>query len=190
MSNWLKVVAAAVLGALGSFALLQYMHGREIQKVQDSAVAITRGPGEGAWARWVPGHKIITKADAKETGGAYSLLETLMPGEGPPQHIHKNEDEAFYLLEGEVGVKRGEETIHASPGTYVMIPKGTIHTVWKIGSTPVKTLAILSPPGFEEYFLETGMEDREPDKAAYIEKAMAVSEKYNLEIVGPPLSAQ
>ena len=189
MPNWLKVVAAAVLGALGSFALLQYMDGREIQKPQDGAIAITRGPGEGGWTRWVPGHLMTSKADAEETGGAYSLLEVLLTGEGPPQHIHKTEDEAFYVLEGELDVKRGEETLHASAGAFLMIPRGTIHTVWNTGSTPAKTLAIFSPPGFEEYFLDTGSEDREPDKAAYIEKAMAVSEKHNLEIVGPPLSS-
>ena len=149
--------------------------------------AITRGPGEGR-AVWVPGHKITYKAEGEETGGAYALLEALITGEGPPQHIHKAEDEAFYVLEGEVDVKRGEETIHAPTGAFVLIPRGTIHTTWNTGSTPAKLLAIFSPPGgFEGYFMETGDEDKEPDPTAYIEKAMAVAEKYNLEIVGPPL---
>ncbi len=149
--------------------------------------AITRGPGEGI-AVWVPGHKITYKAEGEETGGAYALLEALITGEGPPQHIHKAEDEAFYVLEGEVDVKRGEETIHAPTGAFVLIPRGTIHTTWNTGSTPAKLLAIFSPPGgFEGYFIETGEEDKEPDPTAYIEKATAVSQKYNLEIVGPPL---
>ena len=55
------------------------------------------------------------------------------------------------------------------------------------GSTPAKILAIFSPLGMEQYFIETREEDKEPDTTAYIEKAMAVAEKYNLEIVGPPL---
>ncbi len=148
--------------------------------------AITRGPGEG-WARWVPGHQVTCKAQGEETGGAYSLLEVLITGKGPPQHIHKVEDEAFYVLEGEVNAQRGEETIQASPGAFILIPRGVTHTVWNTGSTPAKILVILSPPGREAYFLETGEEDKEPDATAYIEKAMAVAEKYNLEIVGPPL---
>ncbi len=151
-----------------------------------SGEAITRGPGEGR-ALWVPGHQVTCKAAGEETGGAYSLLEVIMTGEGPPQHIHKAEDEAFYVLEGEVDVKRGEETLHAPTGAFVLVPRGTTHTLWSTGSTPAKILAIFSPPGFEEYFIETGEEDKEPDPTAYIEKATAVSDKYNLEIVGPPL---
>ena len=69
----------------------------------------------------------------------------------------------------------------------MLIPKGTTHAVWNAGSTPAKILAVFSPPGFEEYFLDTGDEDKEPDTTAYIEKAMAVAEKYDLEITGPPL---
>ena len=149
--------------------------------------AITRGPGEGAWARWVPGHQMTSKAQGEETGGAYSLLEVTITGEGPPQHIHNDADEAFYVLEGEVNVLRGEETLHAAAGAFVLIPRGTAHTIWNAGSTPVKTLAIFSPPGFENYFLDTGDEDKEPDGAAYIDKAMAVAEKFHLEITGPPL---
>ena len=148
--------------------------------------AITRGPGEGR-AVWVPGLQVTYKAQGKETGGAYSLLELAITGEGPPQHIHKAEDEAFYVLEGEVKIKRGEETIHAPAGAFVLIPRGTTHTIWNTGSTPAKILSIFAPPGFEEYFIETGEEDKEPDATAFIEKATAVSEKYNLEIVGPPL---
>ena len=127
------------------------------------------------------------KAKGEETGGAYSLLEVLITGEGPPQHIHNDADEAFYVVEGEVDVKRGEETLHAAAGAFVLIPRGTVHTTWNTGSTPAKLLAIFSPPGFENYFMETGEEGKEPDIAAYMEKANAVAEKYHLEITGPPL---
>ena len=151
-----------------------------------SGRAITRGPGEGT-AMWVPGHQITYKAQGEETGGAYSLLEVLITGEGPPQHIHNDAEEAFYVVEGEVNVKRGEETLHAAAGAFVLIPRGTSHTIWNTGSTPVKVLTIFSPPGFEGYFMETGEEGKEPELAAYMEKANAVAEKYNLEIVGPPL---
>ena len=133
------------------------------------------------------GHQITCKAQGDETGGAYSLLEVLITGEGPPQHIHNAEDEAFYVVEREVNLLRGEKTIHATPGAYVLIPKGTAHAVWNAGSTPAKILAISPPPGMEDYFLDTGDEDREPDPTAYIEKAMAVTEKYDLKITGPPL---
>ena len=50
----------------------------------------------------VPGHKVTHKMRGEDTGGVYSLLEVELYGDGPPQHIHKNEDEAFYVLEGEI----------------------------------------------------------------------------------------
>ena len=59
------------------------------------------GQGEGKMVP-VPGHKITHKLLGADTDGAYSLLEIELTGDGPPQHIHKNEDEAFYILEGEI----------------------------------------------------------------------------------------
>ena len=133
------------------------------------------------------GHQVTCKAEGEETGGGYSLLVVAITGEGPPQPIHKAEDEAFHVLEGEVNVKRGEETIHAPTGAFVLIPGGTTYAIWNAGSTPAKVLGIFSRPGFEEYFIETKKEDKEPDTTVYIEKAMALAEKYDLEIVRPPL---
>ncbi len=148
----------------------------------------TLGPGEGRVIQ-VPGHAITYKATAEETGGAYSLLEVVLTGDGPPQHIHKAEEEAFYVLEGEVNIKIGEQTIRGTIGTFVLIPRGTVHTFWNAGPTPAKLLVIFSPPGFEQAFVEVWgeREEEEMDNATYIERLMAVSEKYNQEIVGPPL---
>ena len=67
-------------------------------------VASSRGPGEST-AAWVPGHQVSCKAQGGETGGAYSLLKVATIVAGPPQHIHEAEDEALYILEGEVNVK-------------------------------------------------------------------------------------
>ena len=154
-----------------------------------SIQAITLGPGEGRVIQ-VPGHPISYKATAEGTGGAYSLLEVVVAGEGPPQHIHKAEEEAFYVLEGEVNIKIGEQTIRGTVGSFVLIPRGTVHTFWNAGPTPAKLLVIFSPPGFEQAFVEVfgeRGEEEEIDHATYVERIMAVSEKYNQEIVGPPL---
>ena len=58
-------------------------------------------PGDGKIVL-VPGHKVTLKVVGADTDGAYSLLEIELVGDGPPQHIHKTEDEAFYVLEGEM----------------------------------------------------------------------------------------
>ena len=58
---------------------------------------IVLSPGEGKIVP-VPGHKVTHKVVGADTDGAYSLLEVELVGDGPPQHIHKTEDEAFYVL--------------------------------------------------------------------------------------------
>ena len=134
---------------------------------------ITLGPGEGK-AIPVPSHLI--KATKDDTRGAYSLLEVNVRGGGPPQHIHKAEEEAFYVLEGEVNIKIGEQTISGTVGSFVVIPRGIVHTFRNVGPTPAKLLVIFSPPGFEQFFFEI-----------VVDEEIDIAKKYNIEVVGPPL---
>ncbi len=121
-----------------------------------------------------------------DTDGAYSLLEVELVGDGPPQHIHKTEDEAFYVLEGEVKFLLGERISTAKAGTFVLIPRGMVHAFCRAGQEPAKILAIFSPSGVEQFFDEAVDLDV-TDTEAYVAKAEALAEKYNMEIVGPPL---
>jgi len=149
---------------------------------------IVLGPGEGKTVP-VPGHSITHKVTGADTDGAYSLLEVELVGDGPPQHIHKTEDEAFYVLEGEMNVLVGERIIRATAGSFVFIPRGTVHTVSRTGQEPAKALTIFSPPGFERFFAEAVGVDV-TDTEAYVAKATALAEKYNMDIVGPPIGLQ
>ncbi len=148
-------------------------------------VNVVLGPGEGKTVP-VPGHKITHKVVGADTGGAYSLLEVEMTGDGPPKHIHKNEDEAFYVLEGEVKFLLGETTSIAKAGSFVLVPRGTVHAWCRAGQEPAKVLALFSPPGFEQFFDEAVDLDV-TDTEAFVAKAEELAEKYNMEIVGPPL---
>ena len=145
------------------------------------------GPGEGKMVP-VPGHRITHKVSGADTDGAYSLLEVELDGDGPPQHIHKTEDEAFYVLEGEINVLLGERTFKAKAGTFVRIPRGTVHTFSRIEKKFAKVLAIFTPAGFEKFFDEAVDLDV-TDTEAYVAKGKALAKKYNMEIVGPPLDA-
>ena len=71
---------------------------------------VVLGPGEGKMIP-LPGHKVTHKVSGSETNGAYSMLEVELDGDGPPLHIHKAEDEAFYVLEGEINLLTGERNI-------------------------------------------------------------------------------
>ncbi|MEE9249342.1 MAG: integrase core domain-containing protein, partial [Dehalococcoidia bacterium] len=60
-------------------------------------------------------------------------------GQGPPAHIHKNEDELSYILEGEFNLRLGERTQKVGAGTFIFIPRGTVHALADVGSKPGRT---------------------------------------------------
>ena len=139
---------------------------------------IVLGAGEGKTIS-VLGNSYTYKAAKEETGGAYALIEGTVVGDGPPPHIHTTEEEAFYVLEGELNVLVGQRTVTATAGAFVLVPRGTVHTFSKAGTASAKILTIISPAGFEKFFEEIA---GPPD----LEKIMALAPKYNLEIVRPP----
>jgi quercetin dioxygenase-like cupin family protein len=143
-----------------------------------STQSIVLGPGEGKIVS-VMGNPYTYKVVGGDTGGNYSLIECTIAGDGPPLHIHKAEEEAFYILEGEVTVTIGEQTISGTAGSFVLIPRGTVHTFSTVGTEPAKMLAIISPAGFEQFFIEI-------EGSTDVEKIMTLASKYNLEIMGPP----
>lgn len=136
----------------------------------------------------VPGHKIWIKLSGEDTSGSFSLLEVELTGDGPPQHIHKNEDETFYILEGEVKFLLGEVTSIAKAGDFVRIPKGTRHAFCRVDKKNAKLLITFTPAGFEKFF-EDAVDVDVTDTEAYVAKAEELAKKYNMEIVGPPLDA-
>jgi quercetin dioxygenase-like cupin family protein len=140
--------------------------------------AIVLGAGGGKTIS-VLGSSYTYKATKEETGGAYALIEHTVVADGPPPHIHTAEEEAFYVLEGTLDVLVGERTVTATAGDFVLVPRGTVHTFSRAGSTAAKVLLIISPAGFEKFFEEIA---GPPD----LERIRALAPKYNLEIVGSP----
>ncbi|HWP41844.1 MAG TPA: cupin domain-containing protein [Blastocatellia bacterium] len=138
---------------------------------------IVLGAGEGKTIS-VLGDSYTYKAAREETHGAYALIEHTVAGGGPPPHIHATEEEAFYVLEGELNVLVGERTVTATAGAFVLVPRGTVHTLSNAGAAPARVLVIISPAGFEEFFEEIA---GPPD----LDKIKALAPKYNLKIVEP-----
>lgn len=69
---------------------------------------------------------------------------------GPPRwiaplHLHHNDDEAWYVLEGRLCVKSGDDTIEAAAGAAVLVPRGTPHTYWNPDPGPLRYLLIMTP---------------------------------------------
>jgi quercetin dioxygenase-like cupin family protein len=98
---------------------------------------------------------VIFKLRGSATGGTFSVVEhPIAPGTLVPPHTHSREDEYSYVLEGEVGVKIGDQEFLATAGETIIKPRGVSHTFWNAGPQPARLLEIIAPAGFESYFEE------------------------------------
>ena len=80
----------------------------------------------------------------------------------------------------------GENIIEAKPGSFVLVPRGTIHTFFRSDENPVKMLVIISPAGFEDFFFEVVGPD-EVDAHMMEERALEAGHKYGVTFTAPPL---
>jgi quercetin dioxygenase-like cupin family protein len=99
---------------------------------------------------WVVGDLYTFLATGEDTNGTYALIQaTVPPGSGPPPHIHRREDEAFFVIEGELSFQVDGRNMSATPGAWVTLPKGTLHAFKNIGQTQAKMLILVNPSGLE-----------------------------------------
>lgn len=114
------------------------------------------GPDDGIVLTNPIGGRMVLKASDQDTGGAYSLHENILPPQsaGPRPHIHHNHDEAFYVLEGELTMRIGTRSMTAPAGSYVVVPRGTIHQPSNPSAQPTRVLLIFSPGGMERFFID------------------------------------
>jgi mannose-6-phosphate isomerase-like protein (cupin superfamily) len=78
----------------------------------------------------------------------FGIIE-MAPGRGIEEHVHENEDDSFYILEGEMTFFLGDETAIAPPGTFVLVPPGVSHGFRNEGRVPARMLNIHAPAGFD-----------------------------------------
>jgi mannose-6-phosphate isomerase-like protein (cupin superfamily) len=112
-------------------------------------------------------NRFLFKAQATDGDGTVSVTEmTVGPGfPGPPPHLHRGFAECFYVLEGTLGLRLGEDAVEAEPGTFASAPPGTPHTFSNPGSEPVRVINLIAPGGFEAYIKELWASGRPPDPA-------------------------
>jgi quercetin dioxygenase-like cupin family protein len=149
-------------------------------------------PGEGD-ARWVMGELDTIKATAAQTGGLFGLKESkAVKGSGPPLHVHEHEDEACYVLDGEVTFFVGDETVRASAGSWVYLPRRIPHSL-RIDSSEARTLWLIVPGGFESFFVQTfppAVGGGSPSEGApALGEVAEAAARYEVTILGPPAGA-
>ena len=135
-------------------------------------------PGHGK--TWELGGIIECKVPGAQTGDAYTILGiTLEKGQGAPMHIHKREDEVFYILEGTCTFGLGDEVVTAEAGTTVILKKGLTHFFRNDSTTPMKALITAVPGGLDRYFDEvtTAIAEQKPEEIDKINK------RYEIEFI-------
>jgi mannose-6-phosphate isomerase-like protein (cupin superfamily) len=139
--------------------------------------AVLAGAGEGQVYRVVGDH-IRVLARGADTNGAYEIFEL----RGPPMHSHPW-DEAYVLLEGEVEVTAGAQQMLATPGCFINIPRGMLHT-FRVVSDEARFIVVTSPHGASDFFAEL---DREVGGALDdIPKILQVALRHGFSVPPPP----
>ena len=153
------------------------------------------GPDDGE-ATWFLGTRMTVKATAQSTGGTFGLIEVrLAAGFSPPLHIHHQEDESFWILEGDLTLVCDGQTYQAGPGSFIYLPRDLPHAFRIRGETPARILALTLPGGLLSFYDEVGVPapelrlpgaDGQPMDVE-IPKWVELAPRYGIEVVGPPI---
>ena len=154
-----------------------------------SPIALRQDEGESLWFLGV---LATIKASSETTDGRVAVIEHLAPqGAGSPLHVHHNEDEWFYVIEGELTFWVGGQVIVAPAGAFVYGPRDIPHT-FTVASDQARFLLVTEPAGFED-FVRTLSEPAArleippaPTTPPDMEAMLRVAAEYGLEILGPP----
>ena len=107
-------------------------------------------PDRNVWLQTRPGERCLIRVPAADTNGVYSFVEIVSePGDGTPLHVHQNEDEYLFVLEGMGRFALGDRIFDAEAGTMVTLPKNVPHA-WGNRSTSKLRIAVICHPGGAE----------------------------------------
>lgn len=152
-------------------------------------IALQAGEGD---ALWFLGSLVTIKSSAESTDGRVAVIENYSPrGGGSPLHVHRREDEWFYVTEGELTFWVGGQVIKAPAGAFVYGPRDIPHT-FEVTSDEARFLLVAEPAGFEGFVRAVAEPAQsltlppppteEPDPAALT----AAAAEFGIEITGPP----
>ena len=141
-------------------------------------------PPGGGKAIHVLGNPWTIKAGVEDTGGPLAVMEgSFRSSSGAPAHVHRQHDETFYVLEGEFVFQLGMQTVKATAGTFVFVPRNVPHAFENVGNQPGRILGIMTPGGYEKFFEELAQLPPSPPDQATFQK---IFEKYDQETVELP----
>ncbi len=159
-----------------------------------SAVVVRRpGTGRATWAMSSLFEHLLESPPGSDRLGV--ALVTQPPGVATPLHRHSREAEAFYLLDGRMDYRAGDEDHELSAGCFIYLPPGIPHAFRIRGEHPARFLAMIEPGGLLHLYDEVGIPATDlrlpgadgQSLEVEIPKWNQVSPRYGLDVVGPPI---
>lgn len=135
----------------------------------------------------VTSNTLDVKVSGADTGGSLAVLEQIgqSPNGGPPMHLHPEQDEMFYGLEGRYRFVVGGEQFDVAPGDVVFAPRGIAHAFIQLTAV-ARLMLVYQPAGLiEDFFRATAAWTSPPSR----EEVARVFAAHGMTVVGPPLSA-
>jgi mannose-6-phosphate isomerase-like protein (cupin superfamily) len=178
--SFLKAVTAAAPAAGLQTFLVNQALAQTAAPAQGSPHVVGAGEDRFGHAHSLGFSSILFKVPASETAGGLFVMEHnhLLPG-GPPLHLHLNQEEWFYVIEGQVAFQVGDQRLELRAGESVLAPRRVPHTFSSVGAAPGRLLIAFCPAGKMEQY----MRDAEKDRASAGDAEFM--RRYEMELVGP-----
>ena len=159
----------------------------------EQTAPVVRAPGEGT-AIWHLDTLMTFKALSEDTGGRLTAWEQLLPHRSsPPLHVHSDEDEAWFVLDGELTFQVADSIRSAGAGSFVWAPRGLPHT-FRVDSPTARLLALAIPGRFDRFVQATGRPagaptlPPPPDGPPDMARLVGAAREHGMELLGPPMS--
>jgi mannose-6-phosphate isomerase-like protein (cupin superfamily) len=165
------------------------------RKASDSEFLIERGDEMGITATteaiWFIDNLARVRVDGESSGGTLAVVELEgRCGDMPPLHVHRREDEAFYVLEGRLSLHLPDGSVELGPGQAAFAPRDVPHA-YRVESETARWLGVATPAGFDEFVREAGEpapgDVLPPEGRAHDpERLAAIAARHEIELLGPP----
>jgi quercetin dioxygenase-like cupin family protein len=144
--------------------------------------------GEGLRLQSGPGRDLVFKVTGEDTGGAFDyFIVEVAPHGGPPLHVHHRQEETIHILKGQYKIRIGDEVFQCNEGGFAYLASGVPHAFLNLTDQPGEVIVVYTPGGGHKFYEELGPMSRggAPDPKLIA----ALFEKYDMTLLGPPLSA-
>ena len=145
------------------------------------------GRGEGLRLQSGPGRDLIFKVTGEDTGGAFDyFIVEVAPHGGPPLHVHHKQEETIHVMKGRYKIRIGEEIFRCEEGGFAYLPSGVPHAFLNLTDEPGEIVVVYTPGGGHKFYEELGPISRGANPERQV--IAALFEKYEMTLLGPPLS--